>query len=204
MMVVIVQGYERPNPRDGRTQTKNDAASINFSRNETGRTDGVDINGMGHVVDQVKDRPEIQVVVFASSNTENTKTDIRETVRRFQSEVHGGVVVLAGHSLGGDNLIELVNDNPDMHIDYLITVDPVDLTFEWDDSKIPANVDHAWNFHQTEGSVTGEVIEKLDASQSNDVANTEMKGVGGHRGIDNVVGQNLSKAVQVIANALAP
>lgn len=109
VLVIIFQGYMGADPEPGKTQAKNDRFSY------------VDYSGIAYVANEVKDHPEIQVVVFSSTSTsDRSSQDAATTIKNFKTLNPDGKVVVAGHSRGGDNAVEMVNDNPEISVDKMI------------------------------------------------------------------------------------
>lgn len=80
--------------------------------------------------------------------------------------------------------VELVNENSDLKIDYLITVNISD-GIDPDANSIPSNVKNEINFHGTaSGSVGGEKIKKASGNKSSNIANIPVPGVA-HEEMDN-------------------
>jgi hypothetical protein len=184
-LVILIQGYNGINPRDGKTQAINDAKA-HYE---------VDINGIAHVMNFVKDKPQIQLVVYSSSQSDNTKNDVLKTIENFKAINPNGRVILAGHSLGADNLVELVNEHQNIDVDLLITLDIAD---HWDDDNIPANVRKAINYYQTLSQPGGEQIE-IDNTERTDGTNI-LAPNSTHTSIDNDMKDEVANQVMQEAN----
>lgn len=120
------------------------------------------------------------MAVFASSQSSNTQNDVAASISAFRSSTPDGKVILVGHSLGADNMVEMVNNNKGLKIDGLITLDIADY---WDDDNIPANVSTAYNYYQTNDFPGGEKIEIMDPSKTSGVNILAPNST--HRSIDN-------------------
>jgi RHS repeat-associated protein len=169
-LVLILQGYG-VDPPDGATQASNAAI--------TNPGSGPD-EALGSIVST---GPKLQVVVYASSQTDNTKNDVLSTIKNFRSVNPDGKVIVIGHSGGGDNLIELAKNNKDVTFDLLITLDTQDpKIYGIDDNNVGKNVKNAINYYQTSESIGGETL---------DFKSKETKGANilspgsNHRSIDN-------------------
>ncbi len=142
-LVIVVQGMENANPDREHTQVQND--KYNKS--------GIEINGLSRIYDDAKDKPEIQVVVFSSSTNEFTKKDITTTIREFKKMNPNGNVIVTGHSLGADNLVEMARENTDLTIDHMILLDLADPS--WDTDNISSNVKSVNNYFVPDKSLLG-------------------------------------------------
>jgi hypothetical protein len=145
-LVIVVQGMENLGPPFNKTQAQNDPNS----------STGIEINGISRVYEDVQDRPEIQVVVFSSSEGEFTKKHISETIRDFKKKVKSGNVIVVGHSLGADNLVEMSRENRDITIDHMILLDLADPM--WDTDNISENVKSVNNYFIPDHSPGGATI----------------------------------------------
>jgi hypothetical protein len=96
-LVIVIQGYIG-DPQDGHTQAENDASG--YSQ--------VDQGGLGDIQTAYGSNPEVQVVTFSSSQSDNTTNDASQTIKNFKEMNPDGQVIIVGHSLGGDNAIEIV------------------------------------------------------------------------------------------------
>ena len=165
-LVIVIQGWEGFDPLPNRTQFENNKA-------RGAKSDAGDFNTLNEL-----NSTKLQVVQFSSSDNDlTTKIDVAVTIKEYKKSNPHGKVVLVGHSLGADNAIELVNENPDINIDYLITVDISDGTHP-DANTIPGNVKNAINFHGTApGSIGGEKIKKASGNKSSNIANIPVQGV---------------------------
>jgi RHS repeat-associated protein len=169
-LVLILQGYGG-DPPDNNTQASNAAKTIPGL--------GPD-EALGSIVST---GPKLQIVVYASSKSDNTKNDVLSTIKNFRSVNPDGKVIVIGHSGGGDNLIELAKDNRDVQFDLLITLDTQDpKIYGIDDNNVYKNVKNAINYYQTSEAIGGETL---------DFKSKETKGANilspgsNHRSIDN-------------------
>ncbi|MBL6448968.1 hypothetical protein JMN32_21840 [Fulvivirga sp. 29W222] len=167
-LVIVVQGYGGASPSDGKTQAQNSP--------EIGG--GIDYSGIGSVTSL--ESKDTQVAVFASSHSSNTKNDISKSISNFNSASPEGKVVLVGHSLGGDNLVEMVNENSNLKVDALITLDIADY---FSDTEISENVGTAINYYQTNFFPMGDKVTAKNPEKTKTI-NIEAKN-STHRSIDN-------------------
>src|ERR1017187_8002896 len=144
ILVIVVQGYEGASPSTGKTQVKN---------NPHARSTSGDLNDLSNLE---KDHPTIKVVQYSSSEGSNTRTDVLTTIMNYKKNNPNGTVILVGHSLGADNLIQLINENEDANVDQLYTMDPRTSDVGKSTIKeIPANVIYAVNFYETNSTLGG-------------------------------------------------
>jgi len=174
-LVIAVQGNPNgdTNPKYGATQVQN---AVKNNKNL-----GIDKDGLGKIMNFDKFKGT-QVGVYASSQSENTKKDIAKSIRDFKNINEHGNVILIGHSLGADNLVEMVNENKDLKVNLLITIDILD---EWDDDNIPPNVKTAHNFYNANAGLLTLGGEDIEAENPNvtTVTNTGLN--TNHTDIDN-------------------
>ena len=180
-LAIIIQGYIRPGPSDNKTQAIHEKQ-------------GIDYDGISYIADLAQDIPKLQVVVFSSSKSENTKNDVLTTIKNFKSINPYGTVIIAGHSLGADNAIELVNQNKNIAIDLLITLDIKD---DWEDDNIPENVKIAINYYQTDdGWLTARQGEKIEIDNPEKTAGINIRVENtSHTKIDNDKGKDVANLI---------
>ena len=184
-LILVNQGFAGEAPK-GSTQAKN-----------AGKTDselGIDYSGLGKFTSLDNERTGNQVGVFASSQGDETKNDIATTIKNFKSQNKNGKVIVVGHSLGADNLIEMANENPGLKIDYMVTIDTAD---DYDDDNIPGNVKNIVNYYVKNGgvfgaSIGGEDVEINDPARTNGI---NVPVISSHRQIDNDYIQNFLNRV---------
>lgn len=173
-LIIVAQGYGG-NPPNGATQASN-AAKTNPALAPD--------NALGSITST---GPSLQVGIFASSTSSNTKNDIVSTINDFRKVSPDGNVILIGHSQGADNIVELANENKDLKINLMITLDIKDASgkgiFSVDDDNIPSNVSNVINYYQTGEFIGGEKVDIMDKSKTKG-ANILSPG-SNHRSIDN-------------------
>jgi RHS repeat-associated protein len=174
-LVFILQGYGG-DPPNGNTQSDN-APGL-------GRD-----NALGSIFST---GTKLQVIHYASSSTDNTKTDVLTTIQNFRTINPSGKVIIVGHSGGGDNAIELAKENPNVKINLLITLDTQDpKPYGIDDNNISKNVENAINYYQNTEGIGNET---LDFSSTTKGANILSPG-SNHRSIDNDQRDNVVKDI---------
>jgi RHS repeat-associated protein len=173
-LVIILQGYGG-NPPDKNTQASK-AGKINPKLGPDNQLGSIYSTG-----------PKLQVVVYASSTSENTKNDVVETIKNFRSINPNGKVILVGHSQGGDNIVEIAKEHKDIKLDLIITLDIKDANhygvFSVDDTHVPINVKNAINYYQEGKFIGGKEITVSDKSKT-EYTNILSPG-SNHRSIDN-------------------
>ncbi len=189
-LIIVNQGFAGEYPK-GNSQAQN-----------AGKSDselGIDYSGLGKFTKLDNERTGTQVGVFASSQGDETKNDIASSIRSFKTQNKNGRVILVGHSLGADNLIEMVNENPSLKIDYMLTIDTAD---DYDDDNIPGNVKNIVNYYVMNGGVFGAAIggEDVEIDDPTKTKGTNVPVISTHRKIDNDYIQNFLNRVITFLN----
>ena len=186
-LVIVNQGWIA-NPNNGATQAQNFA--------KTNKDGGIDYSGIG-IINNLNSTKN-QVGVFASSTGDITKNDILSSINSFRKQSPDGKLIMVGHSMGADNLIELANENPNVKVDLLFTLDIADdPRYGIDDDKIPSNVKTAINYYNKNdgfmhSAIGGEDIEAIDSSKTK-ILNVPVN--ASHTQIDNKYRYNAYNAV---------
>lgn len=180
-LIIAVQGWDNENPDPGKTQVKPDANSFSSS-----------------LIKAYGSQEGTQVAVFGASVIPRTKDDISASIKAFREVSPDGKLVVVGHSLGGDNLVTVVNDNPDVKVDKLITLD-ISEPIGKADNSIPSNVVEAKNYYQTTNpAVGGTRIEASNGNTTTKITNVTTTNDTGHRNIDNKYRNNVVNDVKQI------
>ncbi|MDR4890959.1 MULTISPECIES: DUF6443 domain-containing protein [unclassified Chryseobacterium] len=190
-LVVVVQGWSG-DTKKGYTQSQNVGGSNNPDFKGKGN---LDLTGIGGLVGLANSNT--RVVVFDSSQNENTKNDLKSTISNFNNVHSDGVVAAVGHSLGGDNLVESVNENKNLKVDLMLTLDIMD---SYSDTKIPSNVSKAVNYYQTKNIYGGEKIEPTSDNKTTKIVNV-LAPTSDHKSIDNDLS---TKVRDVVKRELIP
>ncbi|WP_394363814.1 RHS repeat domain-containing protein [Chryseobacterium indologenes] len=190
-LVVVVQGWSG-DTKKGYTQSQNVGGSNNPDFKGKGN---LDLTGIGGLVGLANSNT--RVVVFDSSQNENTKNDLKSTISNFNNVHSDGVVAAVGHSLGGDNLVESVNENKNLKVDLMVTLDIMDGI---SDTKIPSNVSKAVNYYQTKNIYGGEKIEPTSDNKTTKIVNV-LAPTSDHKSIDNDLS---TKVRDVVKRELIP
>lgn len=139
-----------------------------------------------------------QVGVFASGKGDVTKNDILASIQSFRKQSPNGKLIMVGHSMGADNLIELINEHSEVKVDLLFTLDIADDPLSGiDDDIIPSNVKTAVNYYNKNdgfmhSGIGGEDIEAKDPSKTK-ILNVPVSSA--HTQIDNKYKYNAYNAV---------
>lgn len=183
-LIIAVRGWQGGNPDPGKTQTQHDDKS-SFT---------------GALRDIYKNSKDTQVVVFDPSMNSRTPDDISASIKDFRKVSPNGKLILAGHSMGGDNFVNVSQDNKDIKINKTYTIDISDPLGKAD-NEISQNVESSDNYYQKNIlSLLGGT--KIQAEKGNKV--TTIKNVlvpnTTHSEIDNtdIVKQQIIKDVQKI------
>ncbi|MDY3344206.1 hypothetical protein PG326_02905 [Riemerella anatipestifer] len=182
-LVIVNQGYVG-SPPPGATQAQN--------YTKYNKDSYIDYDGIG-IINNLNSSTT-QVGVFASGTGEATKKDILSTIKSFRKQSPNGKLIMVGHSLGADNLIELVNEHTEVKVDLLFTLDIAD---NYDDDNIPSNVKTAVNYYNKNDGVFGSSIGGEDI-EANDPSKTKILNVpvsASHTEIDNKYRYNAYNAV---------
>jgi RHS repeat-associated protein len=189
-LIIVNQGYGG-NPAAGATQAQN--------AGKTNSNIGVDYSGLGKISSLDNARNGTQVAVFASSEGNQTKDDIVSSINSFKSENKDGNVILVGHSLGADNMIEMVNENPSIKVDFMLTIDTAD---DYDDDNIPSNVKSIVNYYVKNDGVFGSSIggEKIEVNDPSKTKGINVPVNSTHTKIDNDYIQNFMNRINSFLN----
>lgn len=106
-----------------------------------------------------------------------------------------GKLVLIGHSMGGDNIVNVANDNPDIKINKMIPIDISD--FGVKDNKIPSNTDVAINYYHTDTAVGGTKIEPATGNTTSKIVNVKTTNTT-HTTIDEDYRTNILNEVKTV------
>lgn len=171
-VVFVIQGVGT-NPENGKERAKDDKYSA------------VDYEGLGKLTNLNSE--QTKVYVYSSSRTENTKNAVLKMIKDFRSKDGKVKIIMVGHSMGADNIIELTKENPNITFDFIITLDIKDAassgTFSVDDDNINTNVKNAINYYQEGERIGNEQIE-IENSKFTKGVNILSPG-SNHRSIDN-------------------
>jgi RHS repeat-associated protein len=185
-LVVILLGYGG-DPPNGATQASNAAKT---------KPQLAPDNALGSIVSTV---PSLQIGIFASSQTDNTKNDVITTIKTFRSQSPDGNLILIGHSGGADNIVELAKNNKDVTVDLMITLDVRDpKQLGWTDTNIPSNVKNEINYYQNTDKLNFVSDRKMNFSSETNGVNILSPG-SNHRSIDN---DQLPNVIKDINNQL--
>lgn len=167
-VIFVLQGYGG-DPEDGKEKAEEHVG-------------GIDYDGLGKIVILAKNN--VKVHIYASSTTENTKNAVLKEIKQKNNKEQ---IIMVGHSMGADNIVELTKENQNIIFDFVILLDIKDAYskgfFSIDDDNIYPNVRNIINYYQEGEMIGGEKIEIIN--------NTKTKGINilspgsNHRSIDN-------------------
>jgi RHS repeat-associated protein len=181
-LVIVMQGYGG-DPPNGATQATN-AAKKNLGLAPDEALGSIRSTG-----------PTLQVGIFASSSSNNSKNDVVSTIKSFRPQSPDGNLILVGHSGGADNIVELAKENKDIKINLSITLDARDAkSLGWTDTNIPSNVKNSINYYQNTDKLNLVSDRKMDFSNATNGANILSPG-SNHRSIDNDQFKNVIKDI---------
>ncbi|MBN8703784.1 MAG: hypothetical protein J0M08_12020 [Bacteroidetes bacterium] len=190
VLVIVVHGKEANPPKTNQTQVKNNPAATSSK------------NDLNILSDLEKNQPFIQVVQYSSSEGTVTKDDIKQTIKNLNSINPNAKLILVGHSLGADNLVELVKENPEIKVDRLYTIDIS--SPGWDDSDIPSNVNFNINYYQSNfGEAGGEETSAQFGNENSVIENIKVKNTS-HRTIDSDVSGTIFNQIKNIVEKKNP
>jgi hypothetical protein len=199
ILVVVILGYsDAEEPPRGKTLYKNNPNA------QPDNAEGIPF-GLSKM-DESLSSDKTQVYVYSSSLVDSkTKADAEKTMGNFMRENPDGKIVLVGHSKGADIAVNIANDNPNMKIELLYTIDIADdFPTGWDDDNVSSNVKYAINVFQDKETLGGEDIEINDPCKTIGF-NYEAtdKGIS-HANIDNMYTNKAINRVQRVINGKAP
>ncbi len=180
-LIIVIQG-RAGTPPNGKTQSQNAGGNMIPDKDALGQVKQLEL------IDN-----SIQVEIFASSPTDNTKNDIKTSIENFKKNNTNGNVVIIGHSLGAQNAIELLDENRSLKVDLLITLENVDLPYRWDDDDVYGNVANGINYYQRSSLVQGEITEYIDKTTNG--VNVGPLNSCSHTTIDNMCTGNVMQDV---------
>lgn len=186
-LVVVVQGWS-DDTKPNKTQAQNVGGSNNPYYKGKGN---LDLTGIGGLVGLANSNT--RVVVFDSSQNENTKNDLKTTISNFNDVHSDGTVAAVGHSLGADNIVESVNENKDLKVDLMVTLDIMD-TYSDTTIKSP-NVSKVVNYSQTKDVYGGEKVAASKDNKTTKIINVTAPN-STHKSIDNDLRDRVRENVQ--------
>jgi hypothetical protein len=174
ILIIVIEGYVGE-PVKGATQI--------------GTYDKTELRGVAEVITLI---PDAEVVSFMSSTTDMTQKDVQQSIVNFKAVNPDGKVVLVGHSLGAQDLVEMLDENRDIKADLLVTLDNIDHMWKYDDNTVYSNVKNGINYKCLKGYIKGELTDYEGTANGVNigVATTHIK-------IDNVM---LHSVMQDIVN----
>jgi RHS repeat-associated protein len=141
-LLIVVQGWGQVNPNDNETQVINAGSKHKHMKRD---------DDLGQIeLNLTKKFNTLQAVTFASSASSNTIDDIAQTIKDFVTQNPDSKIITVGHSLGGENLIKMLNQFTEIKVDLLITLDPRGTSSfrSSTENKINGNVKNVINYWQ--------------------------------------------------------
>jgi pimeloyl-ACP methyl ester carboxylesterase len=177
----VERSWHNGNPGPGKTQVTPDSNSFSSA-----------------LVKAYGSQEGTQVAVFNPSMNSRTPDDISKSIVDFRAESPDGKLVIAGFSLGADNAVNAVNDNPSVKVDKLITLDISDPLGKAD-NQIPSNVAVAKNYSQPNDTfVGGTQVEAVSGNTTSVITNVQTTSETTHSTIDNNYRNNVVKEVKKV------
>lgn len=184
-LIIAVQGWQGGNPEKDKTQPINDP-------NKTIESNSF----LSALAETYGSQEGTQIAIFTASFNSRTTDDMSKSIQDFRKQSPNGKLVIVGHSMGADNAVNVVNDNPDVKVDKLITLDISD--FGINDNKIPSNVTEAKNYYQTNSAVGGTKVEAASGNSTSVITNVKTTGDTTHKTIDNDYRNNVVNEVKKV------
>ena len=180
-LIIAVQGWDNGNPDPGKTQVRPDTGGFASA-----------------LVEAYGAQKDTQVAVFGASWISRTPNDISTSIKNFRAQSPDGKLILVGHSMGGDNIVNVANDNSQVKIDKLITLDISD-PMGVADNKIPSNVVEAKNYYQTNNPfIGGTQVTPTSENTTSKVTNVPTNDTTNHTNIDEKYSPNVVNDVKQV------
>jgi hypothetical protein len=157
MLLCVIRGYSGYDP-----QTSN----VVVPRFATGA-------GLQKTVNGLKTYPNVGILPMLSSSTNSTKERLEEVTNTLYKHHPKSEVVMVGHSMGADNIIQFAQQNTDSDLDLIITLDRMDKEIidelAWGDNDVPGNVKQFINYYQDREVPHGPALDKADPKKTRGV-----------------------------------
>ncbi|MEC4048616.1 hypothetical protein OX284_004180 [Flavobacterium sp. SUN046] len=179
-LIIAIKGWDGGNPDPGKTQAKPDKYSFSSV-----------------LVNAYKSQKDTQVAVFSSSMNSRTLDDVSESIQDFRNSNPDGKLVIAAHSMGADNAVEVLNNNLNIKVDGILTLDISD-PGRTANNQITSNATVAKNYYQTSSLAGGTKIEASEGNSTSKIVNFKTDEKTTHTNIDNRYRWNILKDVKKI------
>jgi hypothetical protein len=181
-LIIVIQGVNNPF-KD----------FISKNKTQVDVTNSRDENGLGYIKSKNFTK-DTQVLTYVSSHSENlTPEDVYSVIYYYKLFNPNGKVIMVGHSIGGYNVIQVVNQlkKEKINIDLAILIDPANKKENNVEYNIPTNINRLINLTSTEYSdefifFTNSGGKPTISSSNVNYVNIEIKNTT-HTDIDNVV-----------------
>jgi hypothetical protein len=181
-LVIVIQGVNNPF-KD----------FIYKNKTQLDVTNTRDEDGLGYIKSKNFTK-DTQVLSYVGSHSENlTPEDVYSTIYYYKLFNPTGKVIMVGHSMGGYNIIQVVNrlDKSKINIDLIILIDPANKKENNVNYNIPKNINKLINLTSPEYSdgfkfFTNSGGKFLDSSTNLNYINIDINN-STHTSIDNVV-----------------
>jgi RHS repeat-associated protein len=201
VLVIVVLGYGNE-PQKGETQYKNDTKK---DPNDTDISNGSSEVGLTSIETHFASNPKAQIVVFSSADNEDkTVADVGKTMHNFIDANPNGKIILVGHSMGGDNIVNAANNNKDIPIELLYTIDICDDIGNWDDDNIPSNVSYHINVYQDNSVAGGEDTEIDNPNKTTGFNYFAQDNNVSHTNVDNMYAKKVINRISRVLDSLKP
>mgnify|MGYP000895942423 CR=1 FL=1 len=147
----------------------------------------IDYEGLGKIKNL--ESHDTIVNIYLSSTLENTKNAVLREIKDLRKVDESIKIIMVGHSMGADNIVELTKENRDIIFNFIILLDIKDATscgiLSIDDDNINENVENVINYYQ-EGEKMGIGGEKIEIINPQKTKGVNILSPGSnHRSIDN-------------------
>lgn len=107
-----------------------------------------DLDGLGLVESKVETKESTVITYLGTNNYNLTSEEVFKTVKYFRLFNPTGKVVLIGHSIGGYNVVQVLDNlkEENIGVDLVIFLDSANQLYNNYDYQIKDNVDYAINF----------------------------------------------------------
>jgi hypothetical protein len=201
VLVIVVLGYDNE-PKKGETQYKNDTRK---NVNDNDISEGSREVGLTSIETNFSSNEKTQVVVFSSAaNEELTVADIGTTMHNFIETNPNGKIILVGHSMGADNIIVAAQNNQDVPIELLYSIDICDNILAVDDDDIPSNVNFHINIIENGSTYGGEYTEIMDPKKTIGFNHVAQESNVSHINVDNMYVKKVIARITRVTLGLKP
>jgi hypothetical protein len=201
VLVIVVLGYSHE-PKKGETQYQNDSRK---DVNDNDISVGSREVGLTSIESNFSSNEKTQIVVFSSAASEElTVKDIGITMHNFIETNPNGKIILVGHSMGADNIIVAAQNNEDVPIELLYSIDICDNFCAVDDDNIPSNVNFHINIIENGSNIGGEETEIMDPKKTIGFNHVAQEPNVSHKNVDNMYVKKVINRITRVTLGLKP